>query len=80
MAIRQEQRKDVPQMEVHETDYGAKFVKAATETKIEDVTDMTDAPVDAEPVVEESPVVEEAPVEAEAPKQKRKGGRPKKQK
>ena len=74
MAIRQELRKDAPKMEVQETDYGAKYVKAATETKIEDVTDMTETPPAAEPAVEEAPV--EAPKVAE----KKKGGRPKKQK
>ena len=80
MAIRQELRKDAPKMEVQETDYGAKYVKAATETKIEDVTDMTEAPADAEPAVDEAPVVEESPVEAPKVAQKKKGGRPKKQK
>ena len=74
MAIRQELRKDAPKMEVQETDYGAKYVKAATETKIEDVTDMTETPPAAEPAVEEAPV--EVPKVAE----KKKGGRPRKQK
>jgi len=34
MAIRQEKRHDAPQPEVKDTDYGAKFIKAATETKV----------------------------------------------
>lgn len=79
MAIRQEKRIDAPMPEVTETDYGAKTVKAATETpveeeKVEDLDSVEEASDEA-PVIEEKVVVEK-PV----PVRKCKGGRPKKAK
>lgn len=62
MAIIQENRYDAPAPEVKETDYGAKYVKAATESPVTALAENAEA-------VEEP---EEAPVE------KKKGGRPRK--
>lgn len=72
MGIRQEKRVDAPRPDVQETDYGAKFIKASTETKIEPTVDLT--PEDDK---EDEPAVVEAPVVKEK-ESKKKGGRPKK--
>lgn len=71
MGIIQEKRVGAPQPEVHETDYGATFVKAATEKSIEPEVEIGEKEEAPEP----SPVVENTPAPA-----KKKGGRPKKQK
>lgn len=85
MAIKQEKRVGAPQPEVHETDYGAKFIKAATESEKEpDVPEMysdetQEVPV---PVADVQPEPEPQPVaikeKALVPQKKK--GRPKKQK
>lgn len=81
MAIKQEKRPFAPRPEVHDTDYGAKFIKAATETAAGEVAleIVTEEPAKEEPVVQEQPaeVVNEAPQKPE-PGRKGKGGRPKK--
>ena len=73
MAVIQEDRLDAPRPEVEETDYGAQYVKAATETPV------------VEPVKEETPedesveqTSEEAPEEAVEVKRPAKKGRPRK--
>ena len=66
MAIVQEDRLDAPRPEVEETDYGAQYVKAATETPVE------------EP--KEESVEETAPDEAVEVKRPVKKGRPRKKK
>ena len=73
MAVIQEDRLDAPRPEVEETDYGAQYVKAATETPV------------VEPVKEETPedesveqTAEEAPEEAVEVKRPVKKGRPRK--
>lgn len=76
MAIRQQVRPDAPHPEVHETDYGAKFVKASTETKENETVDLTSGKEEAtepdlKPVEAETAATEEKP-------RKKKGGRPKK--
>lgn len=71
MGIKQEKRLDAPHVEVKDTDYGAQFVKAATETKI------------ALPEEEEKKSEEQLPSEEDvqpAAKPRKKGGRPKKAK
>ena len=85
MAIRQQKRPDAPHPEVHETDYGAKFIKAGTETPSGEVALIpvveepanpeAETPVDAAPVVEEEAKVEEP---AKTAPKKGKAGRPKK--
>ena len=82
MGIRQQKRPFAPQPQVHSTDYGAQFIKAATETPANGG--------DVEPVKEEEPVAETPAVESPAPEvkneepakpetqRKGKGGRPKK--
>lgn len=91
MGIRQQKRPYAPHPEVQSTDYGAKFIKAATETPagtvaLEQVVDepsvTEDAPVSETPIVTEpTPQVEEE-VKVEQPAKpaarKGKGGRPKK--
>lgn len=63
MAIVQENRFDAPVPEVSETDYGAKYVTAATET----------------PVAEAPAAMESSEEPAEAPAvERKKGGRPRK--
>ena len=73
MAVIQENRLDAPRPEVEETDYGAQYVKAATETPV------------VEPVKEETPeeesieqTAEETPSEAVEVKRPVKKGRPRK--
>ena len=85
MAIKQEKRVGAPQPEVHETDYGAKFIKAATESEKEpDVPEMSsEEPQEvAVPVADVQPEPEPQPVaikeKALVPPKKK--GRPKKQK
>ena len=69
-------RPDAPRPEVQETDYGAKYVKAATETKAEETVELDAAPEATEEV---SPQPEDVkPVEEEEKPKKKKGGRPKK--
>lgn len=85
MAIRQEKRPDAPHPEVQETDYGAKFVKAATETKDEPELRTSDMPtVEPEAVQTQKTNDEAAPAEVNDKKPneepKKKAGRPKKQK
>ena len=78
MGIVQENRFDAPRPEIQDTEYGAQYIKAATEKPIEDkeplVLDEPEPevkdPVAAEPV-------EQAPVEA-AVSEKKKAGKPKK--
>lgn len=70
MAIMQEDRFDAPQPEVKDTEYGARYVTAATETPV------------AEEVVENVETAEQ-PVESVEPAEKptepkKKGGRPRK--
>ena len=67
MAIVQENRFDAPQPEVSETEYGAQYVKAATETPVPEAPQVSEQP--AEEVKEE-----------EAPKAKARKGRPRKAK
>lgn len=74
MAIKQEKRPFAPRPQVQDTDYGAQFIKAATETSVNEVKD--EEPETEEPVAE-APVVEEKPAKAE-PAKKGKAGRPKK--
>lgn len=64
MAIVQENRYDAPHPEIEETDYGAQYVKAATETPIEEpiVIDEPETPVDG--VGDAAP--SEEPVETES--------------
>ena len=85
MAIKQEKRVGAPQPEVHETDYGAKFIKAATESEKEpDVPEMSSEETQevAVPVADVQPEPDPQPVAIKekalvSPKKK---GRPKKQK
>lgn len=91
MGFRQMNRFGAPEPEVRETDYGATYVKAATETPAEKVEVLDNDEAEA-PVVESQAVVtEEKPVVAEecelgtekAPRKgdaKKKAGRPKKEK
>ena len=74
MGIRQQVRPDAPHPEVRETDYGAQFVKAATETKEQpDVVTLEEQKENVE--------TPEAPVEEKTDEKPRKrGGRTKKQK
>lgn len=85
MAIKQEKRVGAPQPEVHETDYGAKFIKAATESEKEpdvpvmssDETQEVAVPVaDVQPEPEPQPVA----IKEKALVPPKKKGRPKKQK
>jgi hypothetical protein len=85
MAIKQEKRVGAPQPEVHETDYGAKFIKAATESEKEpDVPEMSSDETQevAVPVADVQPEPDPQPVaikeKALVPPKKK--GRPKKQK
>lgn len=79
MAIVQEDRFNAPQPEVETTDYGVQYVKAATETPVNE-------PVVLDPVDDDSQesneTVETANTESPASpaeeKPKKKGGRPKK--
>ena len=73
MGIRQQTRTDAPRPEVQETDYGAQFVKVATETK-----DTTLPEEEAVQVKEEAPADEAQEESKPAVKAKKKGGRPKK--
>ena len=86
MGIRQQKRPYAPHPEVQSTDYGAKFIKAATETPagtvaLEQVVDEPSVTEDAPVVTEPTPQVEEE-VKVEQPEKpaarKGKGGRPKK--
>ena len=72
MAVIQEDRLDAPRPEVEETDYGAQYVKAATETPVDEKKD--EAP--KEESVEQS--AEETPSEAVEVKRPVKKGRPRK--
>lgn len=75
MGIIQEKRKNAPQVSIQDTDYGAKYIKAATETKIEpEVVTLDEQKEAEEPIVKEKEVVETAG------KPKKNGGRPKKAK
>ena len=79
MGIIQQKRPDAPHPEVHETDYGAKFIKAATETKAEpEVVTLEEQRMAENVAVEPEKEVKEEEKPAEKPK--RKGGRPKKTK
>ena len=85
MAIKQEKRVGASQPEVHETDYGAKFIKAATESEKEpDGPEMSSEETQevAVPVADVQPEPEPQPVaikeKALVPPKKK--GRPKKQK
>ena len=72
MGIKQEKRLDAPHVEVKDTDYGAQFVKASTETKVTPL-----------PEEEEKKSEEQLPSEEDvqpAAKPRKKGGRPKKAK
>ena len=79
MAIIQEKRLDAPRPEVNETDYGAKYIKAATETSSVPVAADTQAPV-ADVPADDSPAADadQAEKPAEPVKAARsKKGRPK---
>ena len=79
MGIRQQKRPYAPHPEVHETDYGAKFVNAATETKEEpDVVTLDEQAKAGSEAVEATVEVKDDEKPAEKPKKK--GGRPKKSK
>lgn len=82
MGIRQQKRPFAPQPEVRETDYGAKFVNAVTETKDEPEVVKLEEQVkkEDEQVVETEPVEEVKNEEQPVEKPKKKGGRPKKSK
>lgn len=73
MGIIQQKRPFAPRPEVRETDYGAQYVKAATESSNDDAP-RTGEPVIKESAVAEAPVVEDKPSKPE----RKKGGRPKK--
>lgn len=75
MGIIQQKRPSAPRPEVRETDYGAQYVTAATESSNDDAP-KTEEPVVEEPAVAEAPVVEDKPAKPE----KKKGRRPKKMK
>ena len=77
MGVYQEVRMDAPRPEVEETEYGAKTVKAATETPIVDENVLSEST--EEEKEEAAPVVEPEP-EKPAQKEKKKSGRPKKAK
>ena len=51
MAIVQEDRLDAPRPEVDETEYGAQYVKAATETPVEEKKQESVERADAKPAV-----------------------------
>ena len=96
MGIRQQKRPHAPRPEVRETDYGASYVKAATERPLEpEVVKPEDQKKKEEAVAAEvgqAPVVEDEQAVAEEAKSvvseekkpsvkpKKKGGRPKKTK
>lgn len=71
MAIVQQKRPDAPHVEVRETDYGAQFVNASSETPVEPAVSS-----ESEETAETA-VADEKPAE---PAVKKKGGRPKKTK
>lgn len=71
----QEVRPDAPHPEVEETEYGAKTVKAATETPIVDENVFLEP---SEGETEPEPTVVPPEVEKPATKEKKKIGRPKK--
>lgn len=75
MGVYQEVRMDAPHPEIVETEYGAKTVKAATETPIVDENVLSEST--EEENEEAAPVVEPEP-EKPAQKEKKKSGRPKK--
>ena len=75
MGIIQQKRPFAPRPEVRETEYGAQYVKAATESSNDDAP-KTEEPVIEESAVAEAPVVEDMPAKPE----RKKGGRPKKTK
>ena len=52
MGFKQENRFNAPQPEIHDTDYGARYVKAGTETPVGVATPIKE---------EEKPVVDEVP-------------------
>ena len=62
MGIRQQKRPYAPHPEVQSTDYGAKFIKAVTETPAGTVA--LEQVVDEPSVTEDAPVVEAPVVEA----------------
>ena len=94
MGIRQQKRPDAPRPEVRKTDYGASFIKAATEKPLEHevvtleeqkereaAADTAEADGDAHAPAQETSVEEKevSPNESKpAVKPKKKGGRPKK--
>ena len=78
MGIRQQNRPDAPRPEVRETDYGAKYVKAATENEAGNVTELVGDAADEAPSVVEEAVSEENNVRKAPAKPKKKGGRQKK--
>ena len=83
MAIKQEKRVGAPQPEVHETDYGAKFIKAATESEKEpDVPEMSSDETQevAVPVADVQPEPQPVAIKEKALVSPKKKGRPKKQK
>lgn len=88
MGIIQENRLNAPQPEVKDTDYGARYVKAATETPVSEIPPAKEEEVKFEPVpaakdgdtvTEELSKTEETS-EIKPEKPKKKGGRPKKRK
>ena len=78
MGIRQQKRPFAPHPEVRETDYGARFVNAVTETKEEPEVVTLEEQAEVEEAAE--PVEEVKNEEKPAEKPKKKGGRPKKSK
>ena len=85
MAIKQEKRVGAPQPEVHETDYGAKFIKAATESEKEpDVPEMSSDETQEVPVtvadVQPEPEPQPVAIKEKALVPPKKKGRPKKKK
>ena len=77
MGILQQKRPSVSQPEVRQTDYGATYVKVATENAADSVVKPLEAD-GPEVAVKEKPVLPEA-ADVAVPK-KRKSGRPKKKK
>ena len=80
MGIRQQKRPDAPRPEVKKTDYGAEFVKAATETKQEETIDLTNSGEPSPTEAENEETAEKELVEQPVEVKKKKTGRPKKKK
>ena len=72
MAIVQQKRPDAPHVEVRETDYGAQYVNASSETPVEPAVSS-----ESEETAETAAVADEKTAK---PSAKKKGGRPKKTK